>query len=139
MGKVVYSPTQTQNQGRARKVRLWVGVPGSSIPEANLQEVDKALAFTRDTLGTSGGNTGWKKQPCLHFAGFPPSPPVPHTAQVSFLPERKLLKHCCFFLGLLHKAMSQLLQEGFLAQAWPLLPAFQGLELATLLLLCRIV
>lgn len=77
MGKVVCSPTQTQNQGRARKARLWVGVPGSSIPEVNPQEVDKALAFTRDTLDTSG-REHWVEETALlalcRISSLPASP-----------------------------------------------------------------
>lgn len=71
------SPTQTQNQGRARKARLWVGVPGSSTPEANPQEVDKALAFTRGTLGTSG-REDWVEETALlalcRISSLPASP-----------------------------------------------------------------
>lgn len=131
------SPTQTQNQGRARKARLWVGVPGSSTPEANPQEVDKALAFTR---GTSG-REDWVEETALlalcRISSLPASP----THCPSFLSPREKAAGTLLSLslGLLHEALSQLLQEGFLAQSWPLLPAFQGLGLATLLLPCRMV
>lgn len=99
MGKVVCSPNQTQNQGRARKARLWVGVPGSSIPEANPQEVDKAFAFTLDTSAYTldkSGREHWVEETTLLAL-----------CQISSLPASST--HCPSFLSPREKAAETLL------------------------------